>query len=68
MRNQARMSTSGSVGLWAWGRRRWVERESPTALQANRSDMLNVSLSMSTARRLAAGLRFFPSLPPAARP
>ena len=58
----------GRSGVWACGSRRWVERESPTALHANRSDMLNVSLSMSTARRLAAGLRIFPSLPPAARP
>src|SRR6478609_3411389 len=30
--------------------------------------MLNAVLSMSTARRLAAGLRIFPSQPPAARP
>jgi hypothetical protein len=28
-----------------------VERDSPTALHANHSDMLNTSLSMSTARR-----------------
>src|SRR5258705_3404164 len=37
---------------------------SPTALHANRSDMLSVVVSMSTARRLAAGLRIFPFRPP----
>lgn len=40
-----------------------MERASPTALHANRSDMLNVVVSMSTAWRLAAGLRTFPSQP-----
>ena len=36
------MSASGSAGVCATGRRRWVERESPTALHANRSDMFSV--------------------------
>jgi hypothetical protein len=36
-----------------------VDRASPTALHANGSDMLNVEVSMSTARLLAAGLRIF---------
>jgi hypothetical protein len=40
-------------------RRRYVERASPTALHANRSDMLNVVVSMLTARRLTAGLTIF---------
>jgi hypothetical protein len=40
----------------------------PNRFHANRSDILNVCLSMSTARRLAAGLRIFPWPPPAVRP
>lgn len=36
-----------------------MERASPTALHASRFDTLIVLTSMSTARRLAAGLRIF---------
>ena len=44
-----------------------VDRASPTALHAKRFDMLIVFTSMSTARRLSAGLKIFQSLP-ATRP
>jgi hypothetical protein len=57
-RSQALISASGSAGVCAIGRRRYVDRVKPTAMHANRSDMLKVSLSISTARRLAAGLEF----------
>ncbi len=67
-RNRARTSRSGPMDVWAWGSRQRVERESPTALHTNRSDMLNVSVSMSTAPCLAAALKTFPSPPPAERP
>jgi hypothetical protein len=41
-----------------------VEQASPTALHANRSDMLNVVVSMSTAQRLAAEPKIIlPDLP-----
>jgi hypothetical protein len=35
-----------------------MERASPTAVYGNRSDMPDVVVSMSKARRLAAGLSF----------
>lgn len=40
-----------------------MERAISTALHANRSDRPGVVLSMSTARRLAAGLRILPLRP-----
>ena len=37
-----------------------MERANPTALHANRSDMLNVVVSMSTARRFGSWAQNFP--------
>lgn len=45
-----REAVHGSAGVAARDCRQYVDPGSPTALRANRSGILNVSVSMSTAR------------------